>query len=51
MKLLVDEHLAQRLAANLAELFPDTIHVSSAELSSTSDAQGDPAEDRQLNKN
>ena len=37
MKLLVDENLAPRLAADLADLFPDTIHVSSAELSSTSD--------------
>ena len=38
MKLLVDENLAPRLAGNLADLFPDSIHVSSAGLSSAPDA-------------
>ena len=38
MKLLVDENLAPRLAAGLADLFPSSIHVSSAELGSTPDA-------------
>ena len=38
MKLLVDENLAPKLAGNLADLFPGSIHVSSAELGSTSDA-------------
>ncbi|OLE05085.1 MAG: hypothetical protein DMG57_10170 [Acidobacteria bacterium] len=32
MKLLVDENLAPRLASNLADLFPDSLHISSAEL-------------------
>jgi predicted nuclease of predicted toxin-antitoxin system len=38
LKLLVDENLAPGLAAGLADLFPSSIHVSSAELGSTSDA-------------
>ena len=37
MKLLVDENLAPELATGLADLFPNSIHVSSAELGSTSD--------------
>jgi predicted nuclease of predicted toxin-antitoxin system len=37
LKLLVDENLAPRLASDLADLFPSSIHVSSAELGSTSD--------------
>ncbi len=38
MKLLVDENLPQRLVHHLADLFPDSAHVSSAGLSSTPDA-------------
>lgn len=38
MKLLVDENLAPRLASDLGDLFPGSIHVSSAELASTADA-------------
>jgi predicted nuclease of predicted toxin-antitoxin system len=38
LKLLVDENLAPRLATNLADLFPDSVHVSSVELSGTPDA-------------
>ena len=38
MKLLVDENLAPRLAGDLADLFPGSIHVNSAELSGTRDA-------------
>ena len=38
MKLLVDENLAPGLATDLADLFPSSIHVSSAELGSTPDA-------------
>ena len=38
MKLLVDENLAPELAADLADLFPSSIHVSSGELGSTPDA-------------
>lgn len=38
MKLLVDENLAPRLAGDLADLFPGSIHVGSAELGSTADA-------------
>ncbi len=38
MKLLVDENLAPILAVELADLFPDSIHVSSIELGSTADA-------------
>ena len=37
MKLLVDENLAPRLAGDLADLFPGSLHVSSAELGSTPD--------------
>ncbi|MGI8742054.1 MAG: DUF5615 family PIN-like protein [Bryobacteraceae bacterium] len=37
MKLLVDENLAPRRAAGLADLFPGSIHVSSAELGRTPD--------------
>jgi predicted nuclease of predicted toxin-antitoxin system len=38
LKLLVDEILAPGLAADLADLFPSSIHVNSAELGSTPDA-------------
>ncbi len=38
MKLLVDENLAPRLAADLADLFPGSIHVSGVEMGSTEDA-------------
>jgi predicted nuclease of predicted toxin-antitoxin system len=38
LKLLVDENLAPRLAWDLADLFPGSIHVSSAELDSVPDA-------------
>jgi predicted nuclease of predicted toxin-antitoxin system len=38
LKLLVDENLAPGLATDLADLFPSSIHVSSAELGSTPDA-------------
>jgi predicted nuclease of predicted toxin-antitoxin system len=38
LKLLVDENLAPRLAGGLAGLFPDSIHVSAAELDRTPDA-------------
>jgi predicted nuclease of predicted toxin-antitoxin system len=37
LKLLVDENLAPRLARDLSDLFPGSIHVSSAELGSTPD--------------
>jgi predicted nuclease of predicted toxin-antitoxin system len=38
LKLLVDENLPQRLVEDLADLFPDSVHVGSAGLGSTSDA-------------
>jgi len=38
LKLLVDENLAPELAEQLADLFPGSIHVTSAGLGSTSDA-------------
>ncbi len=38
MKLLVDENLAPKLANDLADLFPNSIHVSSANLGGTPDA-------------
>jgi predicted nuclease of predicted toxin-antitoxin system len=38
LKLLVDENLAPRLAGDLADLFPGSIHVSAAGLGSTPDA-------------
>ncbi len=38
MKLLVDENLPLRLVGDLADLFPDSTHVSSAGLGSTVDA-------------
>jgi predicted nuclease of predicted toxin-antitoxin system len=38
LKLLVDENLAPRLATDLADLFPGSMHVSSADLGSTPDA-------------
>lgn len=38
MKLLVDENLAPQLARDLADLFPDSIHVSLIGLGSTPDA-------------
>ena len=37
MKLLVDENLAPRLAGDLADLFPASIHVTTAELGSAAD--------------
>lgn len=37
MKLLVDENLPPRLAHDLADLFPESIHVSQAGLGSTPD--------------
>ena len=37
MKLLVDENLAPRLADDLADLFPESVHVSSVEMGSTDD--------------
>jgi predicted nuclease of predicted toxin-antitoxin system len=38
LKLLVDENLAPRLADDLADLFPGTIHVISTDLGSARDA-------------
>jgi predicted nuclease of predicted toxin-antitoxin system len=38
LKLLVDDNLAPRLACDLADLFPGSIHVAFAELGSTADA-------------
>ena len=38
MKLLVDENLPPRLARDLADLFPESRHVSSVDLGSTPDA-------------
>ena len=38
MKLLVDENLPPRLSSDLADLFPESAHVSSVELGSTSDS-------------
>ncbi len=38
MKLLVDENLPPRLVRDLADLFPDSTHVSSVGLASTPDA-------------
>jgi len=38
LKLLVDENLPPRLVQELADLFPDSTHVSSAGLGSTPDA-------------
>lgn len=38
MKLLVDENLAPELAAQLADLFPGSAHVTAVGLGSTSDA-------------
>ena len=38
MKLLVDENLPPRLASDLADLFPESTHVSSVELGGTSDS-------------
>ena len=37
MKLLVDENLAPRLAGDLSDLLPGSVHVGSVELGSTSD--------------
>jgi len=37
LKLLVDENLAPKLAADLADLFPGSIHVTAANLGSTPD--------------
>lgn len=38
MKLLVDENLPPRLVHDLADLFPQSVHVSNAGLSATADA-------------
>ena len=38
MKLLVDENLPPQLARDLADLFPESIHVSQIDLGSTPDA-------------
>jgi len=38
LKLLVDENLPPRLASDLADLFPESAHVHSVELSGTSDS-------------
>ena len=38
MRLLFDENLAPRLAELVADLFPGSLHVSSIELGSTTDA-------------
>jgi len=38
LKLLVDENLAPRLAGDLADLFPGSIHVGVSALGSTADA-------------
>lgn len=38
MKLLVDENLPPRLVPDLADLFPDSAHVRSVDLSGTPDA-------------
>jgi predicted nuclease of predicted toxin-antitoxin system len=37
LKLLVDENLAPRLAHDLADLFPGSVHVSAVETGSTDD--------------
>jgi predicted nuclease of predicted toxin-antitoxin system len=37
LRLLVDENLAPRLASDLADLFPNSIHVSAIHLGSTPD--------------
>ena len=39
MKLLVDENLSPDLAVKVADLFPESIHVRDAGLSSTADAR------------
>lgn len=38
MKLLVDENLAPKLAGDLADLFPGSVHVSAVGLGSSADA-------------
>jgi predicted nuclease of predicted toxin-antitoxin system len=38
LKLLVDENLPPRLAEDLTDLFPDSVHVRSVGLSSTADS-------------
>jgi predicted nuclease of predicted toxin-antitoxin system len=38
LKLLVDQNLAPKIAGDLADLFPGSMHVASAELGSTADA-------------
>jgi predicted nuclease of predicted toxin-antitoxin system len=38
LKLLVDENLAPRLAEDLADLFPESVHVGSVRLGSTADS-------------
>ncbi len=38
MKLLVDENLAPRVAGDIADLFPGSVHVGSVGMGSTSDA-------------
>jgi predicted nuclease of predicted toxin-antitoxin system len=38
LKLLIDENLAPRLAADLADLFPESVHVNVVNLGSAPDA-------------
>ena len=38
MKLLVDENLAPRLAGDLGDLFPGSVHVSAVDMGGTADA-------------
>jgi hypothetical protein len=38
LKLLLDENLSPRLAGDLADLFPEAVHVSSVESGSAPDA-------------
>jgi len=38
LKLLVDENLPPRLASDLADLFPESVHVSAVGLGGTSDS-------------
>ncbi|MBL8225628.1 MAG: DUF5615 family PIN-like protein [Chromatiales bacterium] len=37
MRLLLDEHLAARLASNLGDLYPDSLHVSHVGLAGAAD--------------
>ena len=38
MKLLIDENLSRKLAARVADLFPESIHVAAVALAQSSDA-------------